>query len=159
MTFYLGRVKSVSEDNATIQFTIPKISDTLSLLAYPMVSLSRVPQPDDEVMILQIDDNIALYYYFVTPTTDYTKEVVLRYKDVKIGIDTTADNTNGMVNIIKTIGDKTYTLSSLIDQLIQSLITFRTTGSSSAQFTEQSKVKELQGILEYANKFIGGFSS
>lgn len=157
MTFYLGKVQAVFEDNATIQFTIPKVSD-LPILAYPMVSLSRVPQPDDEVMILQIDDNIALYYYFVTPTTDYTKEVVLRYKDLKIGIDTLADNGNGMVNIIKNKDGETYTLSKLLDKLIKALVTFRTTGSSSAQFTEQSKVKELEEILKYSQEFIGGFT-
>jgi hypothetical protein len=158
MTFYLGKVTKILDDNATIEVTIPNVTEnTFTILAYPIVALSRVAVIDDEVMILQIDDNIPLYYYFVTPIDDYTKEVVLRYKDVKIGIDTNADNKNGMVNIIKTIDGKSYTLSSLIDQLIQSLITFRTTGSSSAQFTEQSKVKELKEILEYANKFIGGF--
>ena len=158
MTFYVGKVTKVLEDKATIYFTIPKVCD-IPLIGYPIVELSRVPEIDDELMILQIDDAIPLYYYFVSPTTEHTGEVVLRYDTIKVGIDIKADDGKGMVNIIKSKDNVNYSLKDLLEKLLKILMNFRTTGNSSAQTIEKSLKVEVVELKKYMEGFIGGFEN
>lgn len=82
---FIGKVETV-EDNHVITFSIDNFADNLS--PYPkavaMTKLTRFPQVDDEVFIIQPDSDFEIFLY--TLTSDDTFDISLNYDESYVSI-------------------------------------------------------------------------
>ncbi len=88
---FIGKVETV-EDNHVITFSIDNFADNLS--PYPkavaMTKLTRFPQVDDEVFIIQPDSDFEIFLY--TLTSDDNFDISLNYDKATINLSKPSDD-------------------------------------------------------------------
>lgn len=88
---FIGKVETV-EDNHVITFSIDSFADNLS--PYPkavaMTKLTRFPQVNDEVFIIQPDSDFEIFLY--TLTSDDTFDISLNYDEATINLSKPSDD-------------------------------------------------------------------
>lgn len=88
---FIGKVETV-EDNHVITFSIDSFADNLS--PYPkavaMTKLTRFPQVNDEVFIIQPDSDFEIFLY--TLTSDDTFDISLNYDKASINLSKLDDD-------------------------------------------------------------------
>lgn len=98
---FIGKVETV-EDNHAITFSIDSFADNLS--PYPkavaMTKLTRFPQVNDEVFVVQPDSDFEIFLY--TLTSDDTFDISLNYDESYVSIK----KENGKYEISLSTSDK-----------------------------------------------------
>ena len=88
---FIGKVETV-EDNHVITFSIDSFADNLS--PYPkavaMTKLTRFPQVNDEVFVIQPDSDFEIFLY--TLTSDDTFDISLNYDEATINLSKPSDD-------------------------------------------------------------------
>lgn len=88
---FIGKVETV-ENNHVITFSIDNFADNLS--PYPkavaMTKLTRFPQVDDEVFIIQPDSDFEIFLY--TLTSDDNFDISLNYDEATINLSKPSDD-------------------------------------------------------------------
>ena len=105
MKLYIGKISKINPSTHVIDFYIPDLYPDGSNLpkAIPLSRLTRIAESGDEVMIVQVHDDIELFYYI--QTLDQTNAVSLEYGDSKVELLHSGDiNINAMKDINITAG-------------------------------------------------------
>ena len=88
---FIGKVETV-EDNHVITFSIDSFADNLS--PYPkavaMTKLTRFPQVNDEVFVIQPDSDFEIFLY--TLTSDDNFDISLNYDEATINLSKPSDD-------------------------------------------------------------------
>ena len=141
---YIGHVKEI-DDNQIIGFTIDGVYDNTDVLpkAVPLSRISRVARVDesDEVLIVQPNSDIELYYY--VQFRENSEYVSLEYNDTKLklikngDINVVTDGKSGNINVkTKSKGNITIDTS----ESKEGNVTINTAGKVNIKSTKEVKL-------------------
>lgn len=107
LRLYIGHVKKIDEENQIIDFIIDDLyTDTSEMpKAVPLDRLTKIAQIDDEVLILQPNDQIELYYYlqfrdaYNYVSLEYNKSFIRIFNDGNIIMEAGEDGDGKQSNI------------------------------------------------------------
>lgn len=101
--FFIGKVESVNGSVHTIEFSMSDFTGSyIKIPAVPLSPITTLPSVDDEVMILQPNSDIEVFYYTQMPKSTSSESCV----QLKYG--------NSVVKIFKDSSDK-FNISLVLD--------------------------------------------
>lgn len=107
MRLYVGKVSKIDTFTHVIDFYLPDLYPDGSNLpkAVPLTRLTRIAKEGDEVMIIQVHDDIELFYYI--QSLDQADAVTLEYGDSKVELLRSGDiNIKARKDLTITAGGK-----------------------------------------------------